>query len=746
MKSQSRSTKNLVSTALAATAAIAASNVSYGQSSSPALEEVIVSATRRDQKLEDIPASIAVLSSESIERKNLEGMDDYLRSVAGVAFADIGAGSNFIVMRGISVDPQFDDSTTTVYFDEVPLSRGGDGLGSPDLKLVDMQRVEVLRGPQGTVYGASSMGGAVRQITVRPDLTKLTARVEGSYSTTSGTGGGNDSQQAVFNLPLVQDRLALRAVGYRFQESGVYENVAADDPEFVSNAETWGVADRARNQDNVGNTETVGGRVEMLWQATDNLSLNALYLKQKMDQEGFPETQLGLGGYRQARLQLVGGAPESLHDENELINLVANYELGWGSLLSSTSWKDQEWNREVDLGHLFGGVPFSNPWLRSFKSFIEEVRFTSKFDSPLQVLAGGYYEDSDSVSDPQGYYGGDPALNPYGDDVFLFRQLTKADGEQLAFFGELSYDVTEKLNITGGVRHYSYKSHAVTDTTGTLLGPPSTRQASSEGDGQTYKAHIGYRPTKDILLYAQFAQGFRPGGNQQQPLPPICDQDSNGIIDGTNFPNTARQLKPDDLDNYEVGGKFALLDHRLTIDAAIYRINWTGLPVSPNLTCGITFTVNAGKAVSQGLEMESTLQATEKLQLSLNVGVVKAELAEDAASIGQDGDRLPGSPKFTGGLGAQYDFTLGSFPSYVRGDYSYVGGFYNNFQQIGPEAGSYSQVNVKFGIEVNKFKASLFVNNLTDDDALTWVQTVYADGRASRLRPRTIGVSMGYEF
>jgi iron complex outermembrane recepter protein len=734
------------------------------------LEEVVVTATKRAQSVQDIPMSLAVVSSMDIERRGAIGMEDYLRSVPGVNQMDAGGRDNAIVIRGISTSLEFQNSrgnvTVASYFDEAPITgAAGHGAGGIDVRPVDLERIEVLRGPQGTTFGNSSLGGAMRLIPAKPNLTDFSGKVTGSYSDTSGAGSGNSMVQGVLNVPIFADKIAVRAVGYRYEDSGFYRNVAGTDAATLATAASLGLADFVRGfvQDDVGQMRTTGGRLAALWQATDKLSVSANILSQDIEQDGRPVSSIGR--FEQARFPLnpldrVRGERGEVADTRmDLATLVLNYDLGWSAFTSALSWVEggSEWSQSFDHSSV---ELASSKQTSDFNSFTVETRLASSFEGPFQFLAGLYSEDVENDYLQEYHWPGDPARNPFRTDPQLvsdqFHEL-----DQRALFGELSYELTEQLKATVGGRYFRFERDGSVLTEGGVVRVPVGTGVPSrprvKDDGSTYKASLSYEPTSNAMFYTSWAQGFRlgppdgPGGANL-----LCDANGDGIIDGTSVTlESARHVESDYLDNYEIGGKLSFLDRRLVVDASVYRIDWTGLPFTVRPGGGTcTYTANAGEAISQGLDLQASVFAFDGFRIDVGMGYTRAELTKDVPEQGfEDGDRLPGSPKWNGNLSAQYDFAFASYPTFVRLDSFYTDDFYGDLlESPGTRAGDYIKLDARVGLAVKQLSVELFARNLTNEDAYTWRgQAGPASGITKpffgyQLRPRTIGIQLGYSF
>ncbi len=728
------------------------------------VQEVIVTATKRAENIQNVPMSIAVIGNQDIERRGLIGMEDYLRSIPGVNQIDNGAQSNAIVIRGIATSPEFENATNAAtvatYFDETPITgAAGYGQSGIDVRPVDIERIEVLKGPQGTSYGSASLGGTMRIIPVKPKLDTFSGKVAAAYSDTSGAGSDNSMIQGVVNIPVVENKFAVRAVGYRYEDSGFYRNVAGNDPATIALSDAAGFNVRGFSQDDVGHMVSTGGRLAALWQPTGRFDLSLNFLTQKIEQDGTPLQELGK--YEQATVPIdplaqVRDEPGEVNDTKiNLTNLALNYDFGWAGLTSAVSWVDSGSIYAYDYSGPFLG-PVSGRGPSDFESLSTEVRLASHLAGRFQFLAGLYYENVDDDYTLSVYRRG---TNPFGFNPILISG-TARELDQRAIFGEISYDLTEKLTATVGARYFKYDKTQRTLLEGSLYGVqpgagvPTTQRG--DDDGSTLKAILSYKPTDNTLLYASWGQGFRlgpPDGPGLTLNAGACDTNNDGIVDGTNLSIASTQhVDSDFLDNYEVGAKLAFFDRRVVVDASVYHITWDGLPVRTAIACGAQqfgYTANAGEATSDGAELQASVFVTQGLRVDFGAGYTRAELSKDAPGQGwRKGDRLPGSPKTSVNLAAQYDFDVAGHAAFVRADSFYTGKFYGDFLETPVlRAGDYIKVDARAGVRIKSLSVELFIRNLTDEDAYTW------RGLSDRgpffgylLRPRTVGLQLGYDF
>ncbi len=723
------------------------------------LEEIIVTATKRQEKLMDIPVSVTAITAEEISRRGLISSSDYLRGIPGVNQVDLEGFGQTITIRGIESSPAIQNfgsgATTATYFGEAPTtSSAGINAGTNvDIKLVDIERVEVLRGPQGTAFGNSSMGGAVRTIPVAPKLDRYEARLGAGYSFTSGTGGDNHMIQAVGNAPLLEGKLAVRGTAYKFDDSGFYRNVAGSNPAFQAGwVEPLGAQAFATDEEHVGATRTTGGRLAALYQATEKLRFTLGYLTQKTQMDGWAGANIGT--YEQANLQVAPehvrrGEPGGISDNDiSIANAVVEYDLGWSDVLATYSYVK---------GGTFYSLPYTldlTPWALStlgdsdHHEHVGEVRLATKFSGPWNFLVGLYAEDLDDKVVWNYTWYGDPAANIFapgtrlgGDDV------DRRSLRQKAAFGEVSWKFLPGLTLTGGVRTYRYDRNVRVDTDGPLFSLTSTRN-DADASGTRLRGNLSYKPREGTLIYAGWAQGFRLGKPETGLPPGLCDRDNDGIVDGTNISiESTKSVASDTVDSYEVGAKLALADRRVTLEGSAFRMDWSGIPVLVYAGCSNSFNTNAGKARSEGVELQANFQLDRAWSLSAGGSWIDAKLTEDVPAQGfKAGDRLPAAPEVNANLGVQYEFSLAGHNAFVRADGIYVGSFYSGITQPAEfNSGDYVRVDMSARIALDNVDLDLYARNLTNEDAFAFrnVNLLYG---GFRLRPRTLGLQLTYNF
>ena len=708
------------------------------------LDEIIVTAKKTgEQSRLNTAMAISSIDSKQLARRHIEGMNDYLRFEPGTNFIDRGTARNSVIIRGITADPGRGGVITGIYIDETPVQGlGFAGTGSPDLGIVDIERVEVLRGPQGTLYGAGSMSGTVRTLTRPPDLESFGGYVSFDGSVTSGYGDSNNDIQGVLNLPLVEDQFAIRAVAYRFDKSGYIRNMARDDPAKQAGEQQFGArfSDTVRDR---GALETEGYRVGALWRVTNNLDIRMTALGQDTSQDGLPTIDILQGPFEQSRFARLDGSDEGMTDDLQILSLVVDYTAENWSLVSASAWTDYESDIDWDVGifflDAFGGVepPF---WIhQGFQEevFTQEVRWVWDSGRRLHTLLGVFYEDRRS--------GFDQDLLIEGDGRQPNPDRTDSSSEQVSLFTDLVYSLSEDWEINAGVRLFDYEFRSSTLFSG------MSSLSSHEETGETFKVGANWRPGSGFpgeqpLLYLTWSEGFRPGYPVGE-IPPNCDANGDGIVDGIGLP--LNDIESDDLRSLELGYKSTFAQRRAALEVAIFHIEWTNIPVALAAPppCASTFPFNAGEARSHGIEFGIDTLLTDKLQLNISGSLVEAELTADTPGVGSTGDRLPASPKYNLYVSLEYLTNWFGNDGWLRGEVARVGDYFNNLPGDPPRLGDYTQINMSAGLSIDRWIVEAYVNNLADADDATWANPIWAPyDRETRLRPRTIGARIRYAF
>jgi iron complex outermembrane recepter protein len=732
------------------------------------VEEVVVTATRRAQSIRDVPLSISAVTADEIDRRGLFSAADYLRGIPGANQVESGPFGQSIVIRGIETSPEsqnFNSGTTTAtYFGEAPTtnSAGMAGNSNVDIKLVDIERVEVLRGPQGTAFGSSSLGGAVRTIPVAPKLNELEGKLSANYSATSANGGDNYHFQAIGNLPLLNDKLAVRAVGYQYEDSGFYRNRAGSDAAFRAGLPS-GAAALAVDDDDVGAYETIGGRLAAFFQATDDLTFTLSYLAQQSEMDGISIANSGTFDQRLLQVapqQVRGGRKGGFYDMDiDLANATMEYRFEWADLLATYSHIRSEAGSAFPFAYLGSPLIVSGDAFSEHRENVGEVRLATHLEGAWDFLAGLYYEDVDDGDEETPfqtfYWLGDASSNTFSStgNPLLGSATDKRTLKQKAVFSEVSWRFLQGFTLTGGARAYEYDRSRRFASSGPLTGTANWRQ-DVNASGTNFRINLSYKPGTDVMLYGGWSQGFRLG-RPQNPLPAsLCDRDGNGVIDGTNNSIAATgSLNSDEVDSYELGGKFAFLERRLTVDAAVFHMKWSGMPAglrAPDAPtgCGLNYLLNAGSAESDGVELQASLQVTDPFRIVFGGSYIDATLKENLpGTTTTAGNQLAGAPRINANLGLEYGFEVGGHPLFVRADSVYIGEFFGGVLETpNSRSGDYLKVDATARLQLTNLAFDLYVRNLFDEDAFTYRRDTSNPLYGARLRPRTVGLQLNYSF
>jgi outer membrane receptor protein involved in Fe transport len=746
--------------ALAALSAGAIAAAHAQQPESSQVERVEVTATRSANAVDvqQVPAAITVLKPNSLSRYGQGKLSDIANLVPAMSVQEQGPGVNNITMRGLVVrgivpSEVQDSSLVAVYIDDMPVTLKS---SNPDLKVLDLERVEVLQGPQGTLFGAGAMSGAVRQITQKPELADLFGTVEAVGSNTSGFGGANHNLRGMVNLPLQTDVLGLRLTAYTGNDSGYIRNQ-------VNGATTNAVS-------------TNQARAALRLRASRDLVVDASVTVSNI-KGGINDAYAGLAPFTTFAL-----IPQTSNDKLQLYNLGIAYDLGGAQLVSSTSHLHRDTLYVTSAQYpatafIFGG---KDPLMKAaytignaVQDFAQEFRVNSKGEGPFKWTAGAFFESGkrDTRQDEPtegfdaryaetrnfpGYNSqtNELAFNP--DDFFSGQQNTKS--RQAALFAEGTYTVWDKLDLTAGVRLFrgtqdfdlrftGLFGNLVGATPTAPVGQPEVSNSSATSRGANPRFAAAYRVDPDRTLYASVGKGFRYGGNNQ-PVPfNFC---------GINAPST---FAPDSLWNYEVGSKNTLFDRRVTLNANVYLIDWKNVQVFNRLPCTYYFTQNAGKIRSEGIELETAVKLTRRASIGLSGAYNHAYAARTvvtgiAAQNIPEGSRVPYAPRIAATATASYSIPVrGTDEIGLFASYAYRSNAYTNFASTQggyAEIPSSNTVNATAIYKTGAYEFGLFGTNLTNGAKVSDVtpNTIAIQPGDIRymVRPRTVGLRVKARF
>jgi iron complex outermembrane receptor protein len=761
------------------------------------IQTIIVTAQKRATDLQDVPFSVAAMTDGQIRQSGANNVIELARNVPGLIMTDLGPGQSQVAIRGISAGQVIRDQpgvkeSVGMYLDESPISVA---LFTPDLDLFDLQRFEVLRGPQGTLFGAGSSSGTVRYITQQPKLGKFEGAVEANATTGTDSEFGGGIKAAV-NLPL-GERAALRLVGYYDQLAGFIDSFYPG---------------RAVREDVNGGDKT-GGRIALLFQPSENISITPRIVYQKLKTDGYPR----IDAYNILGNPFTTTQPpvdpgergqvtqfrEGIDDEFKLADLKMEFEFGGLTLTSVSSYTDRDVVVLRDASQLTGSVTFqvggtpaqvrfNSPLYdtTALKAFSQEVRLASDTAGALEWLVGAFYQRIDrdygqNLPTP-GYdaflvshgIGPSSTFNAPPDTPF-FSDLSY-NFKQYAAFGEATLRLTDRWSVTGGVRYYDFKEDRLLTFAGFFADQGYTNQpGKTDSDGFSPRVILTFKPDDDVSLSAQISRGFRLGGINDPLNVTLCT--AQDLVTYGGQPNFGDEK----VLNYEVDAKTRLADGKVTLNAAAFYSDIDDLQVIADAgSCSSRIVLNA-KAKAIGGEVELFARPNENWDFGLSATYVKAEITKsrlggDGAPIAgiRDGNRLPTSPELQAAASVTYSWPFSTqLDGFANFTFQHVGSSWTQLADQEPPFGcvgcpgapgflafgnptisqftfrtelpSYQLGNVRFGVKSGRWEAAAFVNNLWDERAFLSVDRE----RGTRARvgyltnpPRTYGVMLHLGF
>ena len=694
--------KSLLATFVAVFGAGAGSSGVMAQDGSDAateqrqLEEVVVTAQKREQSVIDVPISIAVLGGEELALRGITDIEALGLAVPGLVVQDSGASQQRVFLRGIG-NISGSSSPVGIYLDDTSLT-GGVSEAQVDVRTYDLERVEVLRGPQGTLYGQGSMGGTIRFITKDPQLDRFGGRADiGTYFTEDGEP--SYKLQGVVNVPLIENELGLRIAGTYNRDTGWMDQPAA-------------------NKENINDQSLANVRVKALWQPTDALQVKAMAIIHRNDGSA-NNSEDENGNFTQTLNRTTSPV---LDDDYEIYNLAVSYDFDSVRLLSVTNYLNLSKVRD-NLGFIAAPRPLGpGPHLLFFDSFLnhsaksQELRLSSVDEGPWFWTLGGYYESGHSPRNSNIDFG-TPGPDTFVTLANIFR---KPEYEQWAVYGDTNYALTDQLEVGVGLRYFE-DDREFFDNTNTQTGT---------FDAFSPRFYVNYAVTDDIKTYASVTKGFRSGGFNAFGRDPY---------------------DPEELWTYELGTKMSLMEGRVDAEIALYYNDYTGYQITgvlPPPEPPFNVLSNAGNATILGIDFKFTWRATDQLRLgltgNLNDGEFDEITIENSTYI--EGDRLPFSPKYQVSLWADYRFNWQGTPGTFRLDYSQRGRTISRVRDISDFAGVTDVLNIlnlRAEYELSDdMSVSVFANNLLNDRGI-------ADSTValfSRSRPRNVGIDFGIKF
>ncbi|GAA0369364.1 TonB-dependent receptor [Bowmanella denitrificans] len=784
------------------------------------VETITVTATKRTQNIQETPVAVQALGERTLKALGVGNFDDYVRYMPNVTSGGRGPGQSSVYIRGMSIQPitvmlsgaQGTMPNVALYLDEQPVTAPGRNL---DVYVTDIERVEVLPGPQGTLFGASSQAGTVRLITKKPRLDGFEAGFKASLESTKD-GEMSNAVETYVNLPLTND-LAVRGAFYTVQRGGYIDNVAGEftlDPAINPDSAVAGVVPPDTTYTSVSNVHLAeedfndsyyqGFRLGARYWITENWELLVQHTQQQLGADGVFDYDPEVGD-----LQVERYFPDELEDTFGQTSWTLKGRLGALDMVYTGAYLDREVEQSIDYtGYNNSGgfiayytCTYTNPDYivnygidpslitenrqcldptKGFKGFQEHSRQTHEFRvstpdyAKWRAVAGVFLDKVDIETQDDFVYTAtqhlgfapnapiaaanniNPDTRPAG--VAFFNDITRTE-EQIALFGEFTYKFTDSLSATLGLRYYDMES----DYTGSSNFADGIFQGSKNTDrGRDYDAsgghsteplkaddwipkfNLSYQASDDILFYATYSEGFRPGGFNRGGGIPSANPD---------FPTVAVTYQTDDVTNYEFGWKSLLFDRTLRFNGNLYYVEWSDMQVSrfdPQNVSILTFIENAADSEIRGLEADLVWNASDNLTLygafsynDTELTAVNAQVIEMAPV----GSELPLTPKFQGTLRARYAWYAGAYDAYWQVAAQYADASWSSIVAADRKRqDSYTTVDASLGVRKDAWGVELYIQNLTDERADLFINDQDDITRITTNRPRTIGLRLTYDY
>ena len=723
----------LLTTAAVATPAMAQTESRSDDIRTDLADVITITATKRNGSIEDVAGSISALTSEDLDDFNAQSLSDYITRVPGVVFNDYQPGVSEVVIRGVASTTyhEANQATTGYYLNEIPLIEPGFPLVIPDIDTFDLERVEILRGPQGTLFGSSSLGGAINYVVQQADPSRFDAAFEGILSSTEGAGEAGWAAKGMVNVPVVDDQLGVRLVALKRYDAGYLDNLGT-------------------GEDGSNDLGVLGLRGSVVWTPTATTSVSVLSMYQEYDLDDQTYVEFGLGG----KFDRNTNVPEYQDTSVMLHSLRVDQELGFATLTAIGSYTQKESDLAFDDSIFVGIDPRTDTAQLSgstgeAKTYYGELRLTSATDGPFEWLIGANYTRLRSDATDQVYiegigayidanpdeFGGQPSsLIAPGDLVQRTANTNKV--RELALFGEASYTFADVLTLTLGGRLFEYKTEPRLQflPNAALIDPFDYQPGEQKESDFIPKVSLSYSPNDDFMVYGLYSEGFRLGGINVYSV----------------AAGTPLAFESDSTTNYEVGVRYSPIPGQMTIDVAAFHMDWND--IQARLFVPVTFeayTTNGGGADIDGLELTLDLRPTDWISVSSNIAYTDARLSEllpDSFAPGGGyaaGTTLPGSSDWT--ISNRLDFDFADNPMQPRF------GIAHRYLSEAPVAfggalqkGDYHLVDLNASLRpFGGVELGLFVKNVFDEYGILNAPFEFA---GSVTRPRTFGATLRWDY
>jgi outer membrane receptor protein involved in Fe transport len=762
-----------------------AQQAATGGPSSDGLEEILVTSTRVGKvDVQNVPEAISVVNPETMDNLGLTGMEDYTRLVPGLSMQENSPGESRVDIRGIAttgidVTNVQDRSLVAIYYDDTPITINS---SNPDLKVFDLERVEVLKGPQGTLYGAGAMAGTIRLITKQPDLTTASARIESTVSDTAGGfGGPNDTARAMFNVPIVQDVFAVRTVLYQEYDTGFIKDVYTTLPDGQESG-TGGKNDYRTQQ----------ARIAAKLVPAEAFSVDASYTYEHM-YAGRNTGYAGLPPYEFTTLE-----PTYNTDNFQLFNLTEHYDWDNVHLSNSSSYLHRDFQTILsnDLNDAYEGIPKVTEGYsiqnNKVHDYIDELRLTGTAPN-LKYTGGVYYEQFkrnyfedepstglDALFATENFYGVPlPGYSSVWDGAFHanddFSGLQNINEHQLAVYAEGTYTILPRLDATVGLRYFDWHqafnlyfggsfgcepcTGATNPATGQIYarGSPLVVNGDANASGFNPRYSLAYHLTDETMAYVEAAKGFRYGG-VNQPVPASICTTGPGNLNSFGLKSAPVSFGPDKLWQYSIGEKSTLFNRRLMLNADAFLIDWTDVQTEQQLACSYYYTTDKGDIRSKGVELEATAKLTPRLTVDVSGAYTDAYANGNITNINAlNGEPAPYFPKEQASLSASYLVPLaGNNGLTFDGNFNYKSDAYSTFNPASfgyYKLPSSTQLNLSATYHVARYEFGVYGTNITDGTKIlsyssqSSATTNFQPGeQVIYARPRTFGVRVAANF
>jgi iron complex outermembrane recepter protein len=706
-------------------AAKAASPPANPASNPIAVQQVLVSATRRREPAREVPMQVNLLSADQLQQAGAKTLTDYLADQPGVDVKTTGgAGTGAINIRGVSTGDQT-ISTVSTYIDDVAVgSSNAYGAGATtalDMALLDLNHIELLRGPQGTLYGAGAMGGLLKYVTNEPDTYQFSGQVMLGGTLTARGGSGN-TQAAIVNVPLKEDVAGLRVSAFRDHVGG-YVNAV-------------GPAAGAR----VDGGDSTGARLSVLVEPSNHWKVRLTATGQDTQRDGtdYVDYDIDTGKPVEGAATRKLAVREPYYVKVGVAAADIEYDFGWARLNSITSTQGTRFVQKSDLSYVYGPAVGADVVVADLNAHVrkttQEFRLTSKAGTRFEWLAGLYY-DRETASNHQ--Y--DTAAS-HGD---LLSASLPSTYQEKAVYGDLTWNATARVSLTGGIRIARNNQTFEAIGGGLLIGGNEDLPGTSADSSKTYLATAKYVLTPTSNVYVRIASGYRPGG------PNAVLKDAEGV------PVAPASFRPDTLWSYEAGYKADLFDKTLSLETAVYDIRWKDIQQYTAVN-GVNVIANGGRATIQGVELSATYRPITDLSLAGGLAYNDARLSEDAPGLAASGAPLPNNARFSANFSANYGFTLAGRAAHVGVSEHIVGernaGFDGSAALPNYRLPRYSLTDLQAGIDLQRFQLAVFVRNVFDKRAQLGAETnLVAAGvggpvLVNEARPFTVGTTLTAKF